>query len=245
MLKKIYGINTASNAMTENEDAIKSVQDDMSKNKDGVKSVQDDIPKNMHGIKSVQDDMPQNMDGIKSVRDDMYKNKDGIKSVQDDMPKNMHGIKSARGDVAENMDGINTGFYDVSEIEQRIKTIVYGMPENAAPPLPAPSPVRKIAPKHITVDDDAIVSLSFYLRKVFHVRTSEGKLLNVAKELLFLHNHGKGLGHDLRREARLSKPGFAKHLPTLHRHGLIKRGEKKFYHLTDFSKQLIDKIFGE
>ena len=168
-----------------------------------------------------------------------------IKTVSDDMPENMHGIKSSDMPMSENMDGIKTGFYDIPEIEQRIKSIVYGMPQNAPPPKPAQTPVRKVAPLHIETDIDAIATVAMHLRKVFHVSASEGKLNNVARELLYLHNHGKGLGHDLRREAGLSKPGFAKHLPTLHRHGLIERGEKKFYHLTGFSKDLMDKIFGE
>ena len=187
--------------------------------------------KSGHVIKTVSDDMPENMDGIKTSKMPMSENMDGIKSS--DIP------------MSENMDGIKTGFYDIPEIEQRIKSIVYGMPQNAPPPKPAQTPVRKVAPLHIETDIDAIATVAMHLRKVFHVSTSEGKLNNVARELLYLHNHGKGLGHDLRREAGLSKPGFAKHLPTLHRHGLIERGEKKFYHLTEFSKHLMDKIFGE
>ncbi|HLG35833.1 MAG TPA: hypothetical protein VI757_13200 [Bacteroidia bacterium] len=201
--------------------------------------------KSGHVIKTVSDDMPENMDGIKTSKMPMSENMDGIKSSDIPMSENMDGIKPSDMPMSENMDSIKTGFYDIPEIEQRIKSIVYGMPQNAPPPKPAQTPVRKVAPLHIETDIDAIATVAMHLRKVFHVSASEGKLNNVARELLYLHNHGKGLGHDLRREAGLSKPGFAKHLPTLHRHGLIERGEKKFYHLTGFSKALMDKIFGE
>ena len=109
----------------------------------------------------------------------LLKSGHGIKTVSDDMPENMHGIKSSDMPMSENMDGIKTGFYDIPEIEQRIKSIVYGMPRNVPPPKPAQTPVRKAAPKHIETDIDAIETVAMHLRKVFHVRTSEGKLYNV------------------------------------------------------------------
>ncbi|HLG34568.1 MAG TPA: hypothetical protein VI757_06765 [Bacteroidia bacterium] len=233
------------NDILKSEHGIKTVPNAMSEKMDGINSGETPIVKKMDGINSDETPILKNMDGINSGETPIVKKMDGINSGETPIVKNMDGISSGETLKSENKDCIKPVSSDISEMEERIKLAVYGMPETVTPPPAPETPVRKTAPKHIEVDDEAIDTLAMHLRKVFHVRTSDGKLRNVAKELLFLHNSGKGLGHDLRREARLSKPGFAKHLPTLHRHGLIQKGEKRFYHLTEFSKQLMDKLFGE
>jgi hypothetical protein len=72
------------------------------------------------------------------------------------------------------------------------------------------------------------------------------KRINVGKQLLLIHNKGgMATSKELREVTGLSKDGFAKHLPFLHRSGLVIRHTYNKYSLSENVKALIIQAFGK
>jgi hypothetical protein len=104
--------------------------------------------------------------------------------------------------------------------------------------------VTGIAPRDLKINSNSTALLSYSIRKFFPPRSSWEKSKHVAMEMLLIHNNGFASSDELRKITGLSKPGFAKHLPSLKRSGLVYRESYKKYALTELGKSIMNKTFG-
>jgi len=103
--------------------------------------------------------------------------------------------------------------------------------------------VTGIAPRDLKINSNSTTLLGNSIRKFFPPRASWAKSKHVAMEMLLIHNNGFASSDELRKITGLSKPGFAKHLPSIKRSGLIYRESYKKYALTEFGKSIMNKTF--
>jgi hypothetical protein len=95
----------------------------------------------------------------------------------------------------------------------------------------------------IEINNDNVVKLSKALQQFFPHTRQRNAISTIAHELLYLHNATHATSKELRKEAGLSKPGFAKHLPKLKRRGLVVYVPPKKYKLTALSRSIIADAF--
>jgi hypothetical protein len=192
-------------------------------------SAENDISIFENSINNINEVHVENGNDIKSLNTIHLENNIDINNVQDTFSENENGIKTFKNTDSENEKYIKNVQAVDSENEKGIKSV--------SDSITAFSSVK------IKTTKDNVVKLSTLLHKILPLRSSQSRAMNMAYQLLFLHNNGTGTGNDLYRVSSLSKPGFAKHLPKLKRENFIKKSGPGKYSLTYKSQQIIYQAF--
>ena len=200
--------------------------------------------KNERGIKNIFDTVPDYDKDIKENIDTDVISEKGIE-------ENIDTDVTSRKGVKENIDTDATSEKGIKESIDTVATIGKGIKENfnttAANSSAAKTDIGNAAvylPAHIEADNTNVVKLAKALRNFLPDTRQHDALSNIARELLLLHNATRATSHELRKEAGLSKPGFAKHLPKLKRRGFIMSEPPLKYRLTEMSREIMEKVFG-
>jgi len=270
--EKNNGINNLSDGITKNNIGINNLSDGITENNNGINFFADGITEKNNGINFFADGITEKNNGINFFADGITEKNNGINFSANGITEKSIGTKfifnalstldgnananvllytvfeqgliNALNQYIKNGNGQNTLYsyyaYFVEAVEE--KNLAASKLKEAAKNLRLED--THILPQQITVDGDSLRKLSDGLHG-YLPRTARWDLyLNVANELLLLHNAGKATGTQLRNIAQLSVPGFAKHLPKLKRSGLIIKDPPNNYILTGISKHILLKTFG-
>ncbi len=79
---------------------------------------------------------------------------------------------------------------------------------------------------------------------LFPTRVKHSKYKSITDLMIFLHNNLSATSAEMRKISGLSKPGYAKHYPSLERMGLIRKQPPHKYVLTEKSKEILLGVFG-
>jgi hypothetical protein len=197
--------------------SILKLEIDFLKNKDGIKNEFNSNDNLADIIKQRLNTIDNFKDGINNIFNSNDKNDDRRKSILDTNDNIKEGIKHSSDAKTETKDGINHALNTVPEI----------------------------TPHYLKINDHSIGILRGAVKGILPPRASWTKSKHVAMEMLLIHNNGFASSDELRKITGLSIPGFAKHLPSLKRSGLIHRESYKKYALTEFGKIIMNKAYAE
>lgn len=205
---------------------------------------ENNVLKSEKGIQISNDTVPDYYKGIKSNIDTAPISEKGTRSGLNTFPPSEKGIQSELGTVPTSEKGIQPELNTIPTIGKGIKTDFNTDATTGSTPKTGlgNAPVNLAA--HIEADTTNVIKLAKHLRQFLPATKQHHALSIIARELLLLYNASRASSHELRKAAGLSKPGFAKHLPKLKRRGLIANAPPLKYKLTDYSREMIEKVFG-
>lgn len=109
----------------------------------------------------------------------------------------------------------------------------------------AAMPRKKITPSSIALTNENIEKLMAGLKGSLHRSAVRKKYVTVAIQLITMHNLGSATSLQLRQASGLSLQGFAKQSLSVRKAGLMLHPQYKKFMLSDTSKEILNKIFGE
>jgi regulator of replication initiation timing len=111
--------------------------------------------------------------------------------------------------------------------------------------IAAAIPKKKIMPAQIPLTDSTVAKLSAGLKGILHPKTIMRKYTTVAIQLITLYNEGPCSAVELCKASGLSYQGFAHQSMSLRKAELFNHPVRRKYSLTDKSKEILNKVFGE
>ena len=109
----------------------------------------------------------------------------------------------------------------------------------------ASKPRPKVTPQTISITNENVEKLIAGLKGYLHQNALRKKKMTVAIHLITMHNLGAVTSHQLRQASGLSQDGFSKQSLSVRKVGLMQYNGHRKYLLTDKSKELLSKVFGE
>ena len=106
-------------------------------------------------------------------------------------------------------------------------------------------PKLKITPARIEITNENIERLIAGLKEHLHPNAMRKKKLTVAIQLLLMHNQGVATAPELLKATGLSYGGFSRQSTSTCKAGLIAHPSYRKFMLTDKSKEILNKVFGE
>ena len=200
--------------------------------------------RNEKGIENSNDTVPDYDKGIENNINTVTTSWKGTQSDIDTVPTSDKGIKNDNDTVATSWKGINTNIDTDVTIGKGIKSDFNTVAETGSTVKTGMGNAAVNLPTHIEVNSANLTKLAQVLRQYYPATKQRDAINIIARELLLLHNTSRATAKELRREAGLSKPGFAKHLPKLRRRGLIVKEPPLKYRLSEMSLGIIEKVFG-
>lgn len=271
-LKNKLDINSYSEGFPEKRIGINTSLEGTPEKRNGTNTSLDDVPEKRIGTNTSLEGTPEKGIGINTSLEGILEKEIGININFGGIPEKGNGINVVLGAISELKKGENTEYmlYRIFEqglitaLNEYIKTgdglhTVYAYyhdflkaindKNNDTENLKKKAVTLRLEdtytlPVKIAIDATSIEKLKSALHGYLPATAKHDLYINVAYELLLLHNNGKTTGTQLREFSGLSKSGFAKHLPKLKRMGLIKKQPPSNYVLTETSIHLLLKTFG-
>ncbi len=266
------GINTSDISKSSLGSGINT--SDYTKPQTGSAYITDDLGNPKEGIAYITDGLSNPKELIERINDDVSNPRKGIDGTNDEIrnPKKSIAINnlvvalSAMEGTTNDADWLYSFFEEalINAIEEYIRngngqatlyTFYADFLEAIADknsleerPKEAKTILRledtHILPMEIPADAVSLIMLSAALNGHLSVSSKQNMYLNIALELLFLHNTGTAKQAQLIKVTGMSTSGFAKHLPKVIQYGLIKALPSKNYALTDKSIYILLELFG-